>query len=132
MHSKETELAWAAGFFDGEGSAFFGQGNRGKNSAGRLTYTTLKLDVTQTELAPLERFRTAVGGIGSIYGPYRNKTSKKDYWRFMVYGYEKYKSVMEQLWPYLGQTKRNQLERHLKAWEARPRQKVGRKPQLNA
>lgn len=54
--SVKTELYWAAGFFDGEGTAGFYAGSQ------------LHLRVGQSTKEPLERFQKAVGG-GHVTGP---------------------------------------------------------------
>jgi hypothetical protein len=60
---NREELAWAAGFFDGEGSfswtmpAAFGWAV-----------------INQTNRASLERFKRAVAGLGKIYGPTNRDT----------------------------------------------------------
>ncbi len=61
-----TELAWAAGFFDGEGCV-----SGSYDHAGRRY---LQIIVVQTKTTEhLQRFQKAVGGAGSIRGPYRPK-----------------------------------------------------------
>lgn len=52
----KTEIVWAAGFWDGEGSCWL--------SAGRPI-----LSIGQTDTEVLERFRDAVG-LGTVRGPY--------------------------------------------------------------
>lgn len=57
--SADTERAWAAGFFDGEGWIGVSSAKNG--------HTYLKIAVVQTELSTLERFNRIVGGAGRIY-----------------------------------------------------------------
>lgn len=52
------ELAWAAGFFEGEG-----------------TFCRKQAQIAQNDLAPLSRFASAVG-LGGITGPYQHKNAK--------------------------------------------------------
>lgn len=59
-----SELHWAAGFFDGEGSI----GVRGKPGYPKKF---LWMRVVQVSREPLERFQKAVSG-GRLYGPYEN------------------------------------------------------------
>jgi hypothetical protein len=98
------ELAWCAGFFDGEGSTH--PGKKGE-------YKVIRLSVAQAELAPLERFRRAVG-LGSIEGPYAPRgVSTLPKWIYRVYSYEEVQYVVCLLWPWLGDTKRAQAARCL-------------------
>lgn len=62
LGSRE-ELAWAAGFFDGEGTVSWA-----KNVHGRGTFT---IKISQLDTETLDRFRAAVG-TGTIGGPYPN------------------------------------------------------------
>ena len=64
--NDREEIAWAAGFFDGEGCFSYIQ---------KARYVCLRIG--QSELEPLERFREAVG-LGKIYGPYSH--THKDRW----------------------------------------------------
>lgn len=56
--TMEIELAWAAGFFDGEG--YIGCKKDG----------TVRLSIDQINKAPLNRFQKAVGGLGTVTGPH--------------------------------------------------------------
>jgi len=78
-----VELAWAAGFFEGEGCA-------------TKSATTLQVLIGQTGSDyTLRRFHNAVNGIGTIRGPYRNG---QYVWRS---GGKEAHTVMEMLYPYL-------------------------------
>ena len=58
LEFDREELAWAAGFFDGEGCFCFSE-------AGQYVCVS----ITQTEREPLDRFERAVG-LGKVNGPY--------------------------------------------------------------
>lgn len=79
--NKAMERAWAAGFFDGEGSVKLHynkyQGNRGRPQ--------LWLSINQCSAIPLTRFRRAVG-VGKVYGPYNltYKGNRRPYWQFQA------------------------------------------------
>lgn len=97
-----TELAWAAGFFDGEG-----------NTYGRRRGTTnivVSLSLAQIDRRPLERFQQAVGGLGRIYGPMRRRLSTTDTWVFRTSSQRDCFAILHHLWPYLGAPKREQAE----------------------
>lgn len=94
----DTERAWAAGFFDGEGHA-------------RLVQSRWpSLTVTQKDTRPLERFRAAMGGFGSITrrrdGIYENRYVIHDW---TVGSLEQVQFCVCLLWPYLCQPKREQI-----------------------
>lgn len=86
------EIAWAAGFFDGEGSVY-------------ATGKYLVLAITQADRRPLERFRAAVS-LGTVGGPYRLEKSPYFTYRAGVYEVQ---PVIEKLWPLLSEPKREQI-----------------------
>lgn len=61
--ATELEIAWAAGFFDGEGTVTIRRGRSGKGVYGRKTYG-LYMRVSQVEREPLDKF-TQIFGTGS-------------------------------------------------------------------
>ncbi len=94
----ETEKAWAAGFFDGEGCTYV-------NRTGK--YTALRVVVTQFHSPEtLLRFQRAVEGLGRMYGPY----SKGQYFLRFSKKTGAY-AAMQLLWPYLSTIKRAQFTR---------------------
>lgn len=97
----QTELAWAAGFFDGEGSIVYKTQHYTTVRGVERTYPALVLSVSQTDDRPLYRFKTAVE-IGNVIGPYRNGGSSVNkplyYWR--VEG-KQVAQVWRKLLPYL-------------------------------
>lgn len=93
------ELAWAAGFFDGEGTVMW----RGRKRA------ELSLVVGQSDIRPLRRFQAAVGGLGTVRGPYFQKNPKhKPYWVFGVGSHKNTQAVVAMLWNWLSEPKREQ------------------------
>lgn len=97
-----TELAWAAGFFDGEGSTSLM--GRKRKSGERYRYLTVQ--VSQKDPRPLFRFMGAVG-VGQVYGPY---ASQRDKYKFQATGPRAH-IVIDLLWPYLSEPKREQATR---------------------
>jgi hypothetical protein len=83
---SDAELAWAAGFFDGEGHIAYRK-------------RRLMMAVAQTNREPLERFLDAVGG-GRIYGPYSKGQQVKQVWHWQATGANVI-PLMEKLLPYL-------------------------------
>lgn len=101
MGRLETELAWAAGFFDGEGCSCVQKRAGGKRAG-------ISLQISQNNTENLERFLAAVGQ-GGIRGPHISKTSNsKPSWRWGCYSKSGTHAVMKQLWPYLGIHKKKQ------------------------
>lgn len=64
----KIELAWAAGFYDGEGCCF------GSNKQ-------FQISVAQVFRPNLVRFQNAIGGIGSISRPYHKGGKPISFWR---------------------------------------------------
>ena len=99
-----TELAWAAGFFDGEGHVN-NENNKGKGKH------HLRLQVSQTKGPELlARFCRAVGGAAHVVGPYGpyGKATHAPHWQAVAHG-EHVIDVYERLLPYLGSVKREQF-----------------------
>lgn len=106
-----SEVAWAAGFFDGEGSS----GSyliKSRSGVGGHFYPRVTVEQNEREL--LDRFCAAVG-TGKVLGPYINKTSfsLKPKWHYHAYGIKKTQLVRDLLWPFLGSAKRAQFDRTL-------------------
>lgn len=96
------ELAWAAGFFDGEGCFSYVK-------TARYGVAT----ISQTSPEPLQRFQRAVGGLGKIYGPYeqkahRDRWSRKPQWSFRAQRRDDVQAIAAMLWFKLGTVKRSQ------------------------
>jgi hypothetical protein len=95
----KTELAWAAGFFDGEGST--GTHNR-----------ALRLYLAQSETTTLERFQRAVGGLGYIRA---RRPPPQAHWQqeydWCCSRYAECRAVLDALWPFLSWPKRAQALR---------------------
>ena len=89
------ELAWAAGFFDGEGSTYVDP--------------ALRVSVVQNDPYVLERFQRAVGGLGRvgggkvIYG-----RAKKPMFTWRTSGWREAQAVIALLWQWLSPQKREQ------------------------
>jgi hypothetical protein len=99
------ELAWAAGFFDGEGWAGF------ERQAGRST-SQPHARVNQADNAGtpfvLARFKHALGGLGAIGGPY-TKPGRMDLYRWEVSSLRDVQALLELLSPWLADIKLSQL-----------------------
>ena len=112
------EIAWAAGFYDGEGSARFTPDMRRTKPTG-----TLIMSVTQCNRDTLERFQGAVLGLGRINGPYEGRTTNASLqWVWHCTKWQDRQAVTALLWRFIGRQKRDQL---LKAYRAEAAQHCG-------
>ena len=105
------ELAWAAGFFDGEGHV-----GTGRPTSKRLD---LYLSISQVERRVLDRFRAAVG-CGKVDGPYLHPVSVKrgneqPRYYFQTQRFEYVQAIITMLWTFLSPVKREQALRALMA-----------------
>lgn len=104
------ELAWAAGFFDGEGSVF-----RATNVKHYKCGYQVQASVSQSgDRELLDRFQRAVG-VGSVYGPFRSSVKGKiikPRYRWVATGMNVQKTL-DLLWPWLGSIKKSQASRVL-------------------
>lgn len=96
---KDIELAWAAGFFDGEGCF----GLRSNGAGGDKCYGTVEISQAHPEV--LERFHRAVGGVGNITGPYDRKDGTSRMWYFHCKRYADVLTLCDLLKPYLSSLK---------------------------
>lgn len=117
---NREELAWAAGFFDGEGSAGVCTG-----SSGRFYLT---LSVGQNNQSTLVRFQKAVLGLGRQYGPYtyKKRPNTKPWYNWKVSTFQSVQAVIAVLWQFLSEPKRFQIKQALTAWKGQSKKKRGR------
>jgi hypothetical protein len=89
MKSDESDWAWFAGLFEGEGSISF----RGKNS--------VSLYIGSTDQDVLQRVRSIVGG--NVGGPYkhRDRLTSKPYFQWRLYQQNMVEQAIERIKPYL-------------------------------
>ena len=104
MFTNREDLAWAAGFFDGEG-CFYARKQHGKY------YATMETDQVDPEvLAKCQR----ITGLGKVKGPYKQGNVKhQDQWRWQTLGFAHTQALVAMLWTWLGTKKRNQATRVL-------------------
>jgi hypothetical protein len=92
MPSREEEIAWAAGLFEGEGCLT--RNNRVEPVA--------RLNSTDEETP--HRF-SAVVRVGGVYGPYHQGGRRKAFWVWVACGWDALE-VVDLLWPWLGERRR--------------------------
>ena len=113
MTTDTHELAWAAGFFDGE--AHIGLARTNNKTQNRH----LHIQICQTEDGPLERFTEAVNA-GKIYGPYNHNRkvngNQRPYKQLHIATFEKVQQTVCLLWPWLSTPKKNQAKMALIAY----------------
>src|SRR5438105_4866412 len=102
------ELAWAAGFFDGEGYV-------GLRPRGPRHHDQLQLAAPQIDRRVLDRF-DAIVAVGKVYGPY---PPQKDGWgprfHYVAVDFANVQAVIALLWEWLSPVKREQARAALVA-----------------
>lgn len=129
MLIQREELAWAAGFVDGEGH--FGlHKTRGRPTDSR-GYGSPELTVAQCDRQVLDRLQQALN-LGVVGGPYTpKKTNHNLVYLFYVHGFERVQAIICLLWPWLSPVKRKQVKRTLHEYHifnSRPKLSMGPKP----
>lgn len=117
--SMSEELAWAGGFFDGEGSTYL------EKHRTHPDYFVPRLYVPQSAevgVAPeLLRLKAAMSDLGTISGLRRNKGNKwRPYRRWRVFTPRDVLLGSHLLWPFIGDVKRAQAELVLQVIHSQP------------
>lgn len=99
---SEVELAWAAGFFDGEGTICQRIDKRPGRTPG------LQFHMEQVDPRPLLRFAAAVGWEGGLSRRAPRGGGRQAIHRVSM-GHAAAVRTMQLLWPYLSEPKREQL-----------------------
>lgn len=100
-------LAWAAGFFDGEGCT--GAALRYQRNGNGRTARTLYCELSQVDEQRLRRFADAVG-VGRVR--LRQRSNRRPIWQWRASG-GRAAAALRLLWPYLSDDKRTQAQRAL-------------------
>lgn len=100
MNLNLSELAWAAGFFDGEGTTTTQHSKRRLSGA--------RLSVSQVHREPLDRFRAALCGLGRVHGPYKREGNRRPQYIWRAVTFEHVQASLCMLWPFLCSIKRKQ------------------------
>ena len=103
--ASNEELAWAAGFFDGEGTT------SGAYDTRRSGGYQMRMSVEQAgedAVCLLSRFQCAIG-LGNITGPRWKKNGVKPQYRVAIHGIRRSLLTASVLWPYLSKPKREQF-----------------------
>lgn len=113
MTRTREELAWAAGFYDGEGNTHLMRQTKGARMP--------SLCVVQTR-DELQHRLARVFGFGAVTFHKRSDacTTAKGVtlYRWQVYGYAKVQAVIAMMWPWLSEYRRGQAESVLRGYQA--------------
>lgn len=108
-----TELAWAAGFFDGEGCVCFSKSSY-YNLAGKKLRHRIQMSVGQkNNIFPVKRFHTAIG-FGNVSRPDIHFQVK-----WYVSTFEEVQAAIAMLWKFLCPRKKQQYIETLEKWSNR-------------
>ena len=124
--SEGHELAWAAGFFGGDGTVAASRSNR--DSPALHLRARIAQAGASGEPEVLSRFLRAARGVGGIRGPFmpKNPWSRQVQYAWQAGGSLAVESVLESLWPWLHDVKRAQALRAIVAARAGgPHRRIG-------
>lgn len=114
---RETDRAWAAGFWDGEGCVSLTYRSYGYSTN---PIPRIVVQVAQVDRRVLDKFQKIMG-YGNILGPYKPKTKNSNpYYVWRVEGNTHLQEIFDILGPYLSEAKTEQMQRALDArkhWE---------------
>lgn len=108
--SRQTDLAWAAGFLDGDGCYHV---TKRTNRAGNKVHS-LTISAAQSDPRPLEKL-AHIADAGNVNGPYVHTTDplrKLPTYQWRLSG-KRAMAFVDELWPYIGEPKREQVQRCL-------------------
>lgn len=116
--SMSEELAWAGGFYDGEGSTYL------EKHRTHVGYLVPRLYLPQSAAVgiatELTRLKSALGGLGFISGLRPAKGSRKPYRRWRLCALSDVQLGLHLLWPFIGRVKRAQAEIVLQTVHSQP------------
>lgn len=118
MWDSQIDLAWCAGFYEGEGTIHFQlQGRKLKDGSDGRPFRALLLTINQVEDYSLENFAMKLG-IGKVTGPYKGRTANcKKYYQFRVTGYEDVQYVIASIWNWLSPRRQEQASYALQKYK---------------
>lgn len=108
MNYEADKIAWAAGFFEGEGSIYAWPGKRKLDG----TYNNYcKLWVTNTDESTIDLFSSCLNDIGRKFGPYHQGAAHhKEYWTYNITSFERVQFVISAFWPWLSPRRKEKAE----------------------
>ncbi len=116
--AASEELAWAGGFFDGEGSTYL---EKHRSHAGYYVPCLYLPQSCDVGIAPeLLRLRCALANLGTISGVRARKGNWRPYRRWRVVTVVGVRLGLHLLWPFIGEVKRAQAQVVLHVIDAQP------------
>lgn len=108
MFSDEVEVAWAAGFWEGEGSVRCAL-TRNRSKVG-VVYAHLCVTATQRDREPLDRLVAILGG--GVYGPYvyGDYDPPRTHYNWTIWG-KKAEAAIARIEPHLTRRRKEQIQR---------------------
>jgi hypothetical protein len=110
---EKTDLAWAAGLFEGEGCISAGWDRRVGLKGGPRSYPIATIGMTDRDV--IEHF-LAVMRFGRIHSqsPGSTRRERKVMWYWKTRGFEEVQATVAMLWPWLGNRRRQRAREVLK------------------
>jgi len=112
--SDDNQWAWAAGLYEGEGTAYVVHSKRPNR------YPKARLKIYMTDEDVVRRFSNIVN-CGNVTGPYTRRVGHKDSWAWTLDKWEDVQRVAARLLPYLAKRRTEQLNSVLAAHVSKPR-----------
>ena len=113
LETQHEALAWAAGFYEGEGYC-------GTTHDRRRVLPGVVITIHNTDLGMLERFQECVYGLGRIYGPYSYRgPDRKPMYRWAAQRFDHAQAVAAFLWPLLSDRRQDQIRAALGVYNTR-------------
>jgi hypothetical protein len=107
--SRREELAWAAGFMDGDGNFTVSWRKNGK--------TKIAAQADQIDRRVLDRLQSVLGG--AVYGPYNRGEGRSPVYKWTTQTFEHVQAMVAMLWIFLSPYRQDQAKRCLSAWRDR-------------
>jgi hypothetical protein len=108
MWTRQRDLAYCAGLFEGEGNIHFSTQSRVLRDGSRgRPCRNLSLTIQMTDLYPLASFEEMLD-IGVITGPQKKAGNRKDVYQFRVSGFEDVQYIIASIWQWLSPRRKEQ------------------------
>ena len=126
---QAADLAWAAGFYEGEGCLLFSLSRDPRGRRNPLQrYGHLLLEIVQADPEPLNHLLN-IFPKSRLTGPEPHHQGHKDIWRFRISNFEGTQAALAMMWPWLSRRRKDQAKTALLAFyrhnKARPRLRHG-------